>query len=99
MVARIMRFFKEVGLTHFAYRNDREPAIMAMIEEACALSGRKGVKVSLGADVSDEDVDVDTFVYARTQCQMTTNISVRAHQPRKHAQVPARSLCLACALV
>jgi hypothetical protein len=62
VVSRIVRFMKEVGLTHFAYRNDREPAIVAMIEEACALSGRKGVNISPGEDVLDEDVDVNMFI-------------------------------------
>ena len=51
VVARIMRFIKETGLTHFAYRSDREPAITAMIDEACALSGRRGIK--LGPDSDD----------------------------------------------
>ena len=41
VVARIVKFLKDSGLTHFAYRSDREPAIMAMIEEACVRSGRK----------------------------------------------------------
>ena len=50
VVARVSRFIRETGLTHFAYRSDREPAITAMIEEACAASGRKGVKVN-----SDDD--------------------------------------------
>ena len=62
VVARIVRFFKEVGLTHFAYRNDREPAIVAMIEEACGLSGRRGVKISPGSDVPDDHVDVSQFI-------------------------------------
>ena len=44
VVARIVRFIKDTGLTNFAYRSDREPAITAKIEEACALSGRKGIK-------------------------------------------------------
>ena len=46
VVARIVRFIKDVGLTHVAYRSDREPAITAMIEEACAMSGRKGTKLA-----------------------------------------------------
>ena len=62
VVSRIVRFLEEVGLTHFAYRNDREPAIVAMIEEACTLSGRKGVKISPSAEVADEDVDVSMFM-------------------------------------
>ena len=44
VVHRVARFIKECGLTQFTYRADREPAIMAMIEEACALTGRKGTK-------------------------------------------------------
>ena len=44
--ARIVRFIKETGLTHFAYRSDREPAMTSMIDKACALSGRKGIKVA-----------------------------------------------------
>ena len=43
VVTRLAQFIKDAGLTHFAYRSDREPAIMAMIEEACARSGRRGV--------------------------------------------------------
>ena len=39
VVAKIVRFIKETGLTHFAYQSDREPAITAMIDEAYALSG------------------------------------------------------------
>ena len=39
VVAKIVRLIKETGLTHFAYRSDREPAITAMIDEACTLSG------------------------------------------------------------
>ena len=44
VVNRLARFIKECGLTHFTFRSDREPAIVAMIEEACALSGRNGVR-------------------------------------------------------
>ena len=48
VVNRLVRFIKECGLTHFTYRSDREPAIMAMIEEACSISGRRGIKDSSG---------------------------------------------------
>ena len=57
VVARIIRFIKDTGLTHFAYRSDREPAIAAMIEEACALSGRKGIKLNNNDDNSDVAID------------------------------------------
>ena len=42
---RKVRFIEETGLTHFAYRSDREPAITSVIDEVCALSSRKGIKV------------------------------------------------------
>ena len=60
MVAIIVRLIKETGLTHFAYRSDREPAITAMIDAACARSGRKGIKV--GPD--DDDVAADCCLQA-----------------------------------
>ena len=44
VVDRLVRFIKECGLTQFTYRSDREPAIMAMMDEACSLSGRNGLK-------------------------------------------------------
>ena len=83
VVSRIVRFFKEVGLTHFAYRNDREPAIVAMIEEACALSGRKGVKICPGAAVADEDVDVSSFISNGeiTNEELVVNDSVEYEEP------------------
>ena len=59
VIARIVRFIKENGLTHFAYRSDREPAITAMIEEACAMSGRKGVKVTSEEAPGDDGVNLD----------------------------------------
>ena len=46
VVDRLVRFIKDCGLTQFTYRSDREPAIMAMMDEACALSGRNGRKDS-----------------------------------------------------
>ena len=45
VVARLAHFIKETGLTHFAYRSDREPAIMAMIQEACVKTGHNGLPV------------------------------------------------------
>ena len=57
-----MRFLRENWLTHLAHRNDREPSIMDMIDEACALSGRKGINISPGVDVDDADITVDDVV-------------------------------------
>ena len=77
MVTRIVRFFKKVGLTLFAYRNDREPAIVAMIEEACGVSGRRGVKISPGSDVPDEYVDVSHLSQmARSPMRMLMSVTL-----------------------
>ena len=65
VVARIARFLKDIGLTHFAYRSDREPAISAMIEDACAQSGRKGTKLREDDDnvaIADDDLGMMTGV-------------------------------------
>ena len=43
---------------HFAYRSDREPAIVALIQDACAMAGRNGVKV-LAVDDEAPDPEVD----------------------------------------
>ena len=54
IVARLAQFMKDSGLVHFAYRSDKEPAIVAMLEEACARAGRRGVKVT-----TEEPTDLD----------------------------------------
>ena len=56
VVARLTQFIKDSGLVHFAYRSDKEPAIVAMIEEACARAGRRGIKVTSEEDVAVEDL-------------------------------------------
>ena len=45
VVARLCRFIMECGLVHFAYRSDREPAIVSLIQDACAMAGRSGVNI------------------------------------------------------
>ena len=52
-------------------------------EEACALSGRKGVKISPGADVSDDDVDVNMFISNGeiTNADVNVGDSVDFHDP------------------
>ena len=42
VINRIVRFLKDMGLVHFAYRCDREVALNSLIEEACARTGRTG---------------------------------------------------------
>ena len=54
VVARLCRFIQECGLLHFAYRSDREPAIVSLIQDACAMAGRNGVKVQA---IEDEALD------------------------------------------
>ena len=39
---RLAHFIKSAGLLHFAYRSDKEPAIVALIEDACKRAGRPG---------------------------------------------------------
>ena len=59
VIHRLARFIKSCGLTQFTYRADREPAIMAMIEEACALTGQNGSKDTLAdnpGEISQADV-------------------------------------------
>ena len=50
-VVRIARLITDFGLVHFAHRSDKEPSIVSMIQEACALSSRNGV---LEKNVDDE---------------------------------------------
>ena len=47
---RVAHFIKSAGLVHFAYRTDKEPAIVALIEDACRRAGRKGAGVPLQPD-------------------------------------------------
>ena len=45
---------QDVGLVHFAYRSDKEPAIIALIQEACARAGRRGVRVNSDVPVLED---------------------------------------------
>ena len=54
VVARLCRFIMECGLVHFAYRSDREPAIVSLIQDACAMAGRNGVSIRA---IEDESPD------------------------------------------
>ena len=64
VVERVARFVKDMGLIHFNYRSDREPAIMALIKEACQRAGVTGGKPEtsrtendVGKSLMDEDDD------------------------------------------
>ena len=54
VVARLCRFIQECGLLHFAYRSDREPSIVSLIQDACAMAGRNGVKMHAIEDEAAE---------------------------------------------
>ena len=54
VIARLCRFIQECGLLHFAYRSDREPAIVSLIQDACAMAGRNGVKIQAVEDEAAE---------------------------------------------
>ena len=63
VVARLCRFIMECGLLHFAYRSDREPAIVALIQDACAMAGRNGVHINAVADEAPE-IEVEKSLVA-----------------------------------
>ena len=61
IVARLSKWIIDSGLVHFAYRSDQEPAIVALIREACSLAGRNGVHVQADeapSDLADGDLEV-----------------------------------------
>ena len=41
-ITRLVEFFRESGISKFVYKSDREPAIVALMEEAVKRSGRSG---------------------------------------------------------
>lgn len=54
VVARLCQFIMECGLVHFAYRSDREPAIVSLIQDACAMAESSGVKIQAVEDEAAE---------------------------------------------
>ena len=38
---KVISFLVDRGLTHFAYRSDREPSIVALLQAACQETGQK----------------------------------------------------------
>ena len=58
IVARLCRLIMECGLVQFVYRSDGEPAIVSLIQDACAMAGRNGVSIRSFEDESvARDVD------------------------------------------
>ena len=62
VASRIERFIKESELTHFTHRSDRDPAIVAMLEEACSDTGRNGVRETSKADSESEEASHEQLV-------------------------------------
>ena len=56
VVAWLCRLIMECGLVNLAYRSDREPAIVSLIQDACAMAGRNGVKIQAVEDEATEPV-------------------------------------------
>ena len=55
-VKRVAKFLRDAGLTHFAYRSDREPAIRALLEAACKLAGRSHVQEEAQPEARDDSM-------------------------------------------
>ena len=71
IVSRISKWLTDSGLMHFAYRSDKEPSIVAMIQQACAMAGRNGVHVKTleddeaeYSDTPDSTVPIDRAMVA-----------------------------------
>ena len=52
-VRRMVDFIKESGLTNFVYKNDKENAIIALMEEAVRRSGRAGRRMPRDVPLPD----------------------------------------------
>ena len=74
VVQRLARFIRECGLVHFTFRSDREPAIVAMLEDACALTGRNGVRADVAA-ASDNVVPHESLVTGDDALDMNPDVS------------------------
>lgn len=55
VVQRIAHWFRQIGLSHYAYRSDREPAIRAMLAEATRIAGLHGVHEPKPEEEEDSD--------------------------------------------
>ena len=74
VVKRIVGFLRDSGLTHFAFRCDREASITAMLDEAVAILGRSYQRITndeehrrVGAmvpEAKDDEPDAPTHIPA-----------------------------------
>ena len=60
-IQRLADVITEIGLVHYAYRSDREPALLTLLDQATSLAGRQGRRLS--RDEHPEDVAEDLSVY------------------------------------
>ena len=58
-IRQITRFINETCLIHVCYRSDKEFAIRSMMNNACALSGRRGILVKTTDPSSAPDVELE----------------------------------------
>ena len=61
LIGRLAKFISEAGLIKFAYRSDREPAILTLFDEAVRLSGREGQKLARGEHPEDVAEDLSEY--------------------------------------
>ena len=55
VVQRIAQWLRQIGLNHYAYRSDREPALRALLAEATRIAGLQGVHEPKPQDEADSD--------------------------------------------
>ena len=96
VVSRLAKLITDCGLVHFAYRSDREPAIVAMIQDACAMAGRKGVHVKSDdeaeAQLESGDMqagEIKEDEYPRSVAQ--SNVAVPEHSHPGESQSNGRA--------
>ena len=72
VIQRMVKCIRDAGVTHFAYRGDREPAIGSLIDQACSILGRTSFRVKTDvvdpspnlpiAPIEDDEPDAPTDV-------------------------------------
>ena len=67
LIERFADFITDTGFVNFAYRADREPALLAFFDEAVRLAGRSGRRLEKGDPLPD-DVAEDMSIYDDLYC-------------------------------
>ena len=63
VIKRVSSFVADAGLTHFCYRSDREPSILALMEAVCLATGRRGDNVTPEGAVVEEQEPGPEYVF------------------------------------